>query len=450
MYRNVDFVERSKKLADEIIAIERERYRPYYESILKFIRTDKRFRIIVGGEIAINGFIDNVIDINEIVGHPYHFVLYTDKPTELTTELVMHIYNTIPADTVYRSLLISTPVFVGSEYLIRLTNRALCSIQIIGEYRNKSLIDIVRPVKIGGLELLPPEVILIDIYRRIMSADKVEDQDELIATEVKLFTRFSRDILRGKIGGGALEVDQINNGFPVIVALRKALLDKFMAYGRSMIVGKQAIDETKSNDLQGLQICTSLTEEEIREAIQSSMDTVGERDSPESNIEFTKLITELSDSNITIKPVPHLYTLSMPIDHRLRRYRLTVELKKGDKLKRLNLLDIFTAGQYDIIARHPYTLLRFIFVDLWTLNLIGMIGEVAESTLSREIDQLLQLAIRAHALVKPLDEDYKKMYFGSYFDDMLAKHLAKSFSKRDYGQVIYPHVITELGVRPQA
>lgn len=443
MYRNKDFVERSKKLADEIIKIERERYRPYYEAVLKFVRASKTVRIIVSGTIAVNSFLDNRVMIDNIVNDAIPFILYTDKPTALSADLVSFIYKTVPEDTVDRTLLMSTPILGNSEYTIRLTSRLLASINLIGEYRHKNLLELIRPVIIDGISVVPPEVLLIDIYRRIFTADKKEEQDELCATEKKIFQRFTRDVKTGKVSGG-IEMNDIHNSHPVIVSLRKSIGSKLTEYGKSLLVGRQAFSETASANLVGLQYCTALTEEEITAAFNAGVELAGEKDSPEEVEKFNAQIEELATSSIKIEPVANLYSLSMPVDPRLRRYRFVVKASHKETTKKITLLDVFTAGQYDIIARHPYTILRFIFVDLWTIRLISKLGEIAEQSAAREIDSLLKLAVIAHAKITPLDDDYKKIYFGSYVSDEFAKHIAKGYAKRDNSQIIYPHVVNAL------
>jgi len=150
----------------------------------------------------------------------------------------------------------------------------------------------------------------------------------------------------------------------------------------------------------------------------------------------SEIASKLSSLEVGIASLSvNRYYLSLPVDTRLRRFR--VFLSQNDN-KRINVLDVFNAGNYDLIHKaHQFTLFRFCLVDIWTVRLINALGEINHATAKNQIDKLMGFMQRTRAKVTPLDQPNSADFMGTYVDEVIALRREKRFARKNANQAVY-------------
>lgn len=405
MYRTTNFIDRTKDICDQVIAIERDRYRPYYQLIIDHLREHAGPNPpILGGKIACDVYINNKYDIDRITRDAKPIIVHSDQPFAFAKQLIDKLF--AATKNIY---LLVLPVFSDEEYEVMISGfRKLCVVRNLGTYRDTQLSTLMRPKKIAGLHLINPELLLVGIYRQFFYDLADEDEDaikESFAREAALFSHFVADVKRGKLD--VRPATRVTRGSDdSIVDLRRQLI---AALKDHLIIGKQGIKPTSGLDQ--LQFITELDDKDIFERLKQVSPPTGTLDIAR-------------------------YSLSLPIDSRLRRFRIFVA---SGGSARQRVADIYTAGQYDLYTLHPFLFLRFIFVDLWTINLIHAIGDLDAHTAQREIDRLIDEAIAVHEslVASTIPTADFSSFRGQYVDEMVARQRAKKFARRNNDDMYY-------------
>lgn len=425
MYETIDYLEATADQANKVINQEREFFRPFYLAILKYLRQDTG--CLLSGPIAVDTYIKNKVDEDAIVQNADPFNIYVPDAFETAKKLSAHIYNSLHKEFPDECRILAVlPIVPGYEYSIRTVRRTFCFINNIGKHRDIDLNTIINTTKIGGVELLNPEILLIDIYRLIFLADDETDQQRWIDVEEKLFKRFINNVKKGKldvVGNAEEPLLDFETNEEFVVTLRKLLIGSL--HKDSMIVGPQAVQRT--SDYHGLQFCTSKSTDDIRQVLKFVSEQFTEK--------HYEQLDKVFESGTKVMPRLYNYSLSLPVDTNLRRLRIQFELERDGRTQRTLIADIFTAGQYDILQDHPYVVLRFIFVDIWTFMMLAKLKEMPQHVAQQHIDDRIELALKLHKKIPPLGTNY----FGHYISDLIYKKQLVKHIKKDATKYVYQH-----------
>jgi hypothetical protein len=390
MYDELDFIALTKGVADGVIAYERAKYKPFYKLIVDFI---KREQVFLAGNYACRAFDARTIDLDGIVLDAAPFLLFSADAYETGKALIREIENTPHLGNINTVHLY--PSIADYEYQLNMSGRRLATIKMIGEHRGVPLGKLIRPPQIDGVSLISADIMIIDIYRRIFSkSDDNNNSEHLMQLEKRLFDRFYTDSKKSDF----IPKPVVGLAETKALTLRRRALELFPEH---LVVGPQAFESTP--DMDELQIVVSDLDSEIASKL-SSLGCLVNR-----------------------------YFISLPIDSRLRRFRVVLE-----GATRTTIIDVFNAGSYDLLHRtHPFTLYRFCLVDIWTLRLIAALGEINQSTAERQIERIVKRIHSTRNRITPLDNVGVEDFFGTFVDETIALRRERKYAKRDTSQIVY-------------
>lgn len=402
-------------LSKRVIETERQRFKQYYSLCLEFlvIQNNKQSQVFLAGELAGQVFNARAVDHDAIVRDAKPLRIFSADAYATALDLLKFLLAKVSPNVPYRQDLIIYPIIAEVEYAIQIPTRRLVIVRNMGSYRDKKLGDLIRPPVIAGLALMSPEILLIDLYRRIFAADP-DDRPALEQLEQALFGQFSSDAKRGELLGGGddayedvhvdLEVTGAADKADPVIELRKLILAEFG--DAAMIVGQQAL--LPEPHLNFLQLCTGLDDAVIRDKLQAT--------------------TERWSKRHTI--VIQRYHLPLPNDTNLKRFRLFIQ-----DSKRVQVVDVFTLGQYDLYCQHAYVYLRFVLVDIWTIMLIHECGDIDDAGADRQIGRLMALCREARRHITPLADI--KSFYGSYIDEGVLARRNRVGQKNGRAEIVY-------------
>jgi len=397
MYDGFDFEKVTEKFAHEIILLDRRRYYAVYKLIVDFLRAASE--VYVGSDVAYDAFGARTLKYEQVANEGSMLILYSRDPFKTAENMIRDLVKSPELPAALKPTMLVACINEDYEYNLSTEGRRLCVFKFLGDYRGIPLVKLITPARIEGVSIMSADVLLIDLYRRLFVAD--EDRSKLIKLEARLFDRFLHD------AGGDEYVKKIKGTEEInIVALRKKLLSLFPVH---VIVGPQAFAPT--SDMSGMEIVVDKLDGEIVSIL-------------EANADGCKV---------------NRYLLSLPVDSHLRRFRVVAEVGG----RRQNVIDVFNAGNYDLIHRsHPFVLFRFALVDIWTMRLICGLGEMDKSVAEKQIDRLvwfMKEARKKHgvAMTEPVSEDF----IGTYVDEGVASRRDKKHARRNNAQFIYGALI---------
>jgi hypothetical protein len=449
MYEKIDFIGATQDVFDSVIKRERTKYSDLYTAVLSWLSANAA-NVFVTGVTAAETYDAKKIDPEAIIMAAQPIVVFCEDPYEEGLALLKTLIKQPKFQAFVREMYLN-PHIPEREYVLVIPMRHLCRLKAIGVYRDISLKTLVRPITISGLSLMNPEVILMEIYRRIYFDDSDTD---LVKLEKRLFDRLVGEYHSGKLGGADLDLPPNS---PLFTKLRTIVADAFGAPVQAKEAVKGGVERDRHAD--------------GRHAI-----VVGKQVfEPDENLTFFQLVSDLSDADIQARleaaveewldlpPLkPHRanlktdiarYYLAIPSDTRMRRFRLFVSAsastgKGGNQPRKVPIVDVFNAANYDIIAPHPYTYLRFIMVDIWSIMLIRNLGEITEDGAARQIERLIGLAKRAHAALPgpfpPTDRSPSSMasFFGNFVDEAVALRRERKNMRPGYDSIVYAELLT--------
>lgn len=370
MYPTCDGQAIVKKAEEFILTNDRAMFKPYYEAIEKFV--DEQDGIAIGGPYAL-AMIKKSYNIEISV-----IDLYSDSPWKTAKQLTMILYGIHNMHIEAKTICLKT-VILDKEFAIFVDTRVIAKFYSMDRYRSVVLIDLMRNVKEQGffvnkpLRVLPEEIMIIDIYRGLYSPSKIGQWEDLYKLETVLFDRLrAKDIndIEGetsRTGGAKIDMNRVKG---IIKDMTWIIKPDDIIIGEYALKAKGIVDRV-TNKLQFISsISTSILIREI------------------TNLLNRKL--GLAEDDKTLKLGYQKYDLAIPGDFMLKKVTIYIDIDGKDQ----NLCDVYNSTSYEII---PYdvladkgisntsnkkygsywVLLRFLFIEIWALQMIKGVNEKA-------------------------------------------------------------------------
>lgn len=428
MYEKIDYLATTRMVFDRVVKRNRVKYLALYKAVLDALGAAPD--AFITDALAAEAYNARKIELSKIVEDGRPIIVYTSEPYDFGVELIRKNYvafgRFVGEMTLY-------PQIPEVEYILQVPGRRLCILRALGEYRNLPLTKLIRPISVPlsvegtglsganvTLSLISPELILLDIYKRIYFVGFDDDESaaaaETVRLEQRLFDRLLGEYHSGKLGG---RETPLGTSSPEIVKLRKRIIEALGA--DQMLVGQQALQP--DGDLSFLQLVSQLPDHVIKARLE----------------ELTSAwLAEHATKYKGLSSDVMRYYLSIPSDTRLRRFRVFIVVPgQGGAHSRIAVADVFNAANYDVIARHPYSYLRFIMVDIWTIVLIRNLGEITPEVAERQLARLIALAKKAHGAITPLDQLKPADFFGLYIEEGVAARRERKNVRKDHDSIVY-------------
>lgn len=322
--------------------------------------------MIVGGRPATLLLLDAPLGPSD-----YSYVFFSDRAQEDARALTDLIYALEPAGLTHYAVMNARVPF--QEFEIAVDERTLIQVKALAVHRGARAADVVvpsqRPARFArtpdGAAALPllcmgPEIQLIDTYAALADPSRAGDWAELVKAEERL-----REIFGDEIEAKIKEATSVGGAEPRsrTAAFLADLVKDFVPRTGHALVGSLAARVLKRPGQVPsggrLQLVTANTFGEEESAVRAVAARHG------FNVQSTRNEPKV------------------PTDDRLRRMTMYI-VRPGER--REPFIDIYNAGDYQLVAYSqvaglpcgsPFTVLRFILVDAWTLQLLFRMGSVA-------------------------------------------------------------------------
>lgn len=439
MYRNKTIVKDNEDLIKRIISSDRILFKWCWEEIIKYISNKN---IMLGGDYSIQMYSDK-LSISDIVYNCQQIILFCENVYTEAKNLSNYLFNKSG-----EKIITVRPVWQDIEYDLLIKSRKIVKFIVLSPYKEVNIFNLINPVvkelqiddKKYPIKLISPEILLIDLYRTLISPEFYDFRENNIMLEESLYNYYIDYRKINKIEGSL----EITNKFQnynkpedfkyksnYIIELKHEILNQIkLRDNKILITGRQAIEPEPNLEL--LEICSSLGYLEISEAAANALEKLNKN---KNFILNNKL-------NISIDNSKH--RIYVPVDMRLRRYKINVIIEDPNTKHRnkLQLIDIFNCSQYDLLINHPYEMLRFLFVNIWTLELVYKIGDISQDIYQKQIIRFIKWVDIAHSQIttdenKKIFDDYKQ-YIGIYDSDNMAKKRFLQKVKKSKTEIYYP------------
>ena len=378
---------------------DRDIYTPYFEAAERFCSEKS---IIIGGTTGIHLLLKKPLGRES-----YVWDLYCDNTFESAKGLADAMYNVNCNHVDNRTISMQTNIKYR-EFTISVDARYAFKIFTMDMYRDVKLSDVMKPLSVKGyfnndVLVLPEPIVLIEIYQRLYSPAKCALWPEYLRLEKAVYNEFIDVKNSAEITGGA-SFDKS--------AAEEILVRKLLTSDRIVIVGDHAISMLGIGKASRIQLITDIPITELTEMTSRVL-------SDERNA--LRRVKVGHDRCVWVK-----YGLNIPSDFQILKYTVYAVVNN----EQIALFDAYNSTTYELI---PYTIknnirvagiyviLRFLFIDIWTLKLIIGVGG---ASLQGRIISLLKLVDSVRNLIP--DESTTDLfqlcdYAGVNTSDLVAK-----------------------------
>jgi len=279
-------------------------------------------------------------------------------------------------------------------------NIELVEIHSICQFKNININSLIRPIKSKGfytdytLFIMPQEIELIDIYKKLYSPSFSKEWKKLLKIEPVLIDETNKRISGNIIGG------EVKRLYPDVYTIKKIIILKLLAGSDFILIGEWAIKLIEMGIVGGALCSTS-------EKVQII-----------TSYTIEKTFNLLKDFLKTVYSNPYEITyqehdLFIPKEYRNKRFTVYIqtpcEIEGQCPVKRRAFMDIFINGTYELIPwisssrflkkkndgypknikiGNPYVILRFLLIDLWILRLIHSKGLMMTNVANKKINNI--------------------------------------------------------------
>lgn len=372
-------------------------YAGYFEAAEKFC---SERRIIIGGTTGVNLLLKKPLTKDS-----YVWDLYCDNTFENAKALADTLYAVNNPHVDNRTISMQTNIRYR-EFTISIDARYAFKIFTMDMYRDVKLSEVMKPLSVKGyfnndVLVLPEPIVLIEIYQRLYSPAKCALWPEYLQLEKAVYEEFTGSKEDEEITGGA-SFDKS--------AAEEILVRKLLTNERIVTVGDHAISLLGIGKASRIQLITDIPITELAEMTSRVL-------SDERNA--LRRVKVGHDRCSWVK-----YGLNIPSDFQILKY--TVYAVVGGE--QFALFDAYNSTTYELIPyvvknniriAGLYVLLRFLFIDIWTLKLIIGVGG---ASLQGRITSLLKLVDSVRSLI-PTTTDLFQLsdYAGVNTSDVVAK-----------------------------
>src|SRR5690349_14081329 len=187
----VDQIGKIEQEVEKVLQKERQLYSNYYEIIEKYLETNKD-DLLLGGTTGIDLLFHRPRSLED-----YTYDLYSENIFRHANDLTNELAPICDKSNHYILLLTKIP---DRTYEIQINNRSMVRLQTLVGRNNMELIKPISEKSYQGykINILSPEVYLIDTYRTLSSPNRVADWESTLRDETKLFQLMKHRIKGGK------------------------------------------------------------------------------------------------------------------------------------------------------------------------------------------------------------------------------------------------------------
>lgn len=368
------------------------------------------------------------------------YELYTNEADVISRELSDWIYKNVG-----KYVIMNTHEY-KLEYSISYDSLTVVKIYGMREYKNINVFTLINPVvKPGywsslGLNYFPPELDLIEIYRKLYSPEFYGDWEMLVPAEKVLFEDLIKRNDSGLIIGGVVcskrQASELEN-------MKLLTVTKFLINRDIILIGPWAVLEISSGVLgKSLVEVTQMTEkihgeecnkciEKVQIIIDCSIDSF--------IAEYTKFLGKYSKAIVKYKEQP----LHLMFDFRLTKYTIYLTFEDPCGIVEKPIMDVFTCAEYSLISYTSsqrflvkkgdgsytknlkigtlYVILRFMMLDVWLLKIVQRLNLLTKEMLETKINIIIGYMKYLRKLKVVASKAFSNYYLGVYENESRAK-----------------------------
>lgn len=399
---------------DFVMKNDRLIYAPYFAAAEKYCSDNK---IIIGGINGVNILLKKPLNRDSFI-----WDLYCDSAYDNAKAIADVLYTVKSAHVDNRTISVQTNIKYR-EFTISIDARYAFKVFTMDKYREVKLAEVMKPIAATGyfgeqVLVLPEPIALIEIYQKLYSVAKCAMWPEYHKLENDVYS--SSIQTAETIVGGATSFDK---SAAIEIITRKLLVDP-----RIVVVGDHALNLLGVGSTTRIQLITDIPINELSEL--TSRILTNERNA-------LRRVKVGHDRTAWVK-----YGLNIPSDFQILKY--TVYAVVGGE--QVALYDAYNSTTYEMIpfkiingirVAGLYVILRFLFIDIWTLKLIIGVGG---ASLQGRIASLFKLVdvVRDMVSVATASELWptsENMYMGVNTSEAVAKKkliAGKGFKSRNY------------------
>jgi len=381
----------------------------------------------------------------------FFWELYCDNTFDTVKKLANTLAKTQSRHVDARTVALQTNIKY-KEYTISVDARALFKIYALDKYRGVELVKLFTPVKARGpfsgsdvatatdVDCFPPEIFLMMIYRDLYNFSKASTWNDTLLLEKKLFDKIADEKAPAPSAQGKNRHAKRRGGDDEDSFGED---DDLAEYDESRIMGG---DDHKHK---------AAAQDALSKYIligDFALQRLGiAPDSRSSRLQFIvddepAIVVKKIQAKINAQLSFATFALNIPGDFQTIKH--TIYIHTGGSGSKSPIADIYNSTTFETI---PYVveggskigggfvLLRFIFVDLWTLRMIGALDSTNNGFIK---ERTVELLVRATKLRAYLVSNPKTMLFpltcdGQYINEQVAKKKLMRAAGQRFGD-IYP------------
>lgn len=412
MYSSVPLDAIIKSAEKFILDNDRLLYLPFFESAEKFCVSNN---VLIGGRVGLD-----LLTNKPYTKDSFFWELYTGDTFQLAKRFAIELCDVKSPHIPARTVALKTDIR-NKEFTIFVNARMLFKLFAMDKYRGIDLVKLMVPTKRQSyftkkmIGCMTEEMQLIEIYRTLYSPSKTAKWTDDLRAENILFDTVGQESVRKNISGSAeCKLDE---------TLKQQIIKKYLSNTSDILVGDYAMSalglEVNPNRIQFI---SATPIEQIVAAIES-------------------IIKKKIGGNKNLRITFIKYPLNIPSDFQLVKHSIYITGRD-----QIPVADVFNSTEFELVPwwkmdnvkiGNPWVLLRFQFIDIWTLRMIQNIGSDKTGFIKQKMKSILDRAIPLHVLImETISSNPEKMfqlenYEGVFINESVAKKkLIKDIGER--------------------
>jgi len=276
------------------------------------------------------------------------------------------------------------------EFVISYDSRNLIFIfgMDIHKFINTNIL--VNPILINNINYMPPELEIIDIYKKLYSPNDVDEWVDSLMIEKKLFKLIYNRI--EKTGGWDCKPCKRRRSFDIEI-IKIILFGEYIPTKNYVLIGHWGMSTIKSTVL--------------KKNIEPHVEKLQVL-SPYSIEKDVECIKQVISNYTKYQLIYKEHEMNLPKDFRIKRYTLYIKFPYDGGFKEKPFMDIFNSPQFQLIPYkelqiefedkcvhikigNPFVLLRFVMIDLWIIKIIKQLKKMSTEILINKTKSLIEL-----------------------------------------------------------
>ena len=394
------FIEQSKNEALVTIKKDRDNFSVIWDTAEKYCRENN---LIISDKFLLANKEDSFSAVIE-----KSYKIYSVNPFYHANDLTNKIHDALTTNVNRKFMRLKT-IKTQTEFIIEYNTRNVVFFYKIQKHKSTNPINIIKPHVHLGLQYFPAEIELIDIYHDLYTMQKTEENQEL---EKILFSQVEERYTKGIFGSSQLSCKNKKKEF--IESFKLSIIKDWLPNqgSKCIIIGAWLFDIIRlGND----KLCTNLEKIQLISTMKPK----------ELLDKLTYYIKKFKNYEITMRE----QELHIPKDFRISRFTYYIKLYNERGAVEKPFLDLFTCAEFEIIPCHKsnnyyfaskWVIVRFLFIDLWIIRVIKILGLISDSILNIKIASMWKMIdfFRDDKYLNIIDK-----YIGEYHDYNVDKKL---------------------------